>query len=80
MWIGEITTVHSDYDGIFYPLVVPESYVQQGMIIGYTTDFFGNKLADIKAPKSGVVVYVCSVPSMNKGGTAANIGEIVGEP
>ncbi|HTW68230.1 MAG TPA: M14 family metallopeptidase [Bryobacteraceae bacterium] len=80
VWIGDITTVHSDHDGIFYPLVIPESYVQQGMRIGYTTDYVGNKLQDLIAPVSGVVVYVCSVPSMKKGGTAAYIGAIASAP
>lgn len=76
VWIGQITTVKSEHDGIFYPLVVPEAYVQQGMRIGYTTDYFGHKLADITTPISGVVVYICSLPSMKKDGTAAYIGEI----
>jgi predicted deacylase len=80
VWIGQITTVRSDQDGIFYPLVIPESYVQQGMRIGYTTDYFGNKLADVITPISGVVVYVCSVPSMKKGDTAALVGEIASAP
>jgi len=80
VWIGEITTVRGDQDGIFYPLVIPESYVQQGMRIGYITDYFGNKLADVITPVSGVVVYVCSVPSMKKGDTAAYIGEIAAAP
>jgi hypothetical protein len=77
VWIGPLTTVKSEQDGIFYPLVVPEAYVQQGMRIGYVTDYFGNKLADVTTPISGIVTYICSVPSMKKGDTAANIGEIV---
>jgi predicted deacylase len=80
VWIGQITTVKSDQDGIFYPLAIPEAYVQQGMIIGYVTDYFGNKLADVPAPLSGVVLYICSVPSMKKGDTVANVGEIVAAP
>jgi uncharacterized protein len=80
VWIGPITTVRSDHDGIFYPLVVPEAYVQQGMRIGYTTDYFGNKLEDVTTPVAGVVVYVCSVPSMKKGDPAAYIGEIAAAP
>jgi uncharacterized protein len=80
VWIGQITTVQSDQDGIFYPLAVPEGYVQQGMRIGYITDYFGNKLADVITPISGVVVYICSVPSMKKGDTAAYIGEIAAVP
>ncbi len=76
VWIAQITTVKSEQDGIFYPLAIPEAYVQQGMIIGYITDYFGNKLADVTAPLSGVIAYICSVPSMKKGDTVANIGEI----
>jgi predicted deacylase len=77
VWIGPLTTVKSEQDGIFYPLVVPEAYVAQGMRIGYVTDYFGNKLADVTTPISGIVTYICSVPSMKKGDTVANIGEIV---
>jgi uncharacterized protein len=80
VWMGPITTVRSGHDGIFYPLAVPEAYVQKGMTIGYTTDYFGNKLEDVITPVSGIVAYICSVPSMTKGGTVANIGEIAGKP
>lgn len=80
LWIGPITTVRSEHDGIFYPLAAPEAYVQQGMRIGYVTDYFGNKLADVTSPVSGVIAYICSVPSMKKGDTIANIGEIAAAP
>jgi len=80
LWIGPITTVRSEHDGIFYPLTTPEAYVQQGMRIGYVTDYFGNKLADVTAPVSGVIAYICAVPSMKKGDTIANIGEIAPAP
>jgi len=80
VWIGQITTVRSDQDGIFYPLVVPEAYVERGMRIGYVTEYFGNKIADVVTPVAGVVVYVCSVPSMKKGDTAAYVGEIGSAP
>jgi predicted deacylase len=80
VWIGQITTVRSQQDGIFFPLVIPDAYVQQGMTIGYLTDYFGNKLADIAAPISGVVLYICAVPSMKNGDTVANIGEIANTP
>jgi len=68
--------VRSEQDGIFYPLVTPESYVEKGMRIGYVTDYFGNKLVDVLSPTDGIVAYICSVPSMKKGDTVANIGEV----
>ncbi len=80
VWIGDITTVRGDKDGIFYPLVVPEAYVPKGQVIGYITDYNGANRIDIHSPITGIVVYVCSVPSMKKGDTVANIGEIAQAP
>jgi hypothetical protein len=50
------------------------------MKLGYVTDFFGKTLWEAHAPTAGVVLYVCSVPSMNKGDTVANIGQVGNEP
>ncbi|HET7186280.1 MAG TPA: hypothetical protein VFI82_16465, partial [Terriglobales bacterium] len=58
------------------PAVKRGSYVQQGMRIGYVTDYFGKTVLDARAPASGVVLYVCAVPSMKKGATIANIGVV----
>jgi predicted deacylase len=79
LWLRNLTTVKSAQDGIFYGLALPEAYVQKGMIIGYVTDYFGNKLADVASPISGVITYICSVPSMKKGDTVANIAEVAAE-
>jgi hypothetical protein len=54
-------------------------YVQQGMKIGYVTDLFGKTVWEARAPSSGVVLYVCAVPSMKKGETVANIGVVAGK-
>lgn len=80
LWIGRSSTVASEQDGIFYPLVGPEAYVKQGMRIGYVTDYFGNKLWDATAPMSGVVIYIGAIPSMKKGDNVAVIGEIAEAP
>jgi uncharacterized protein len=80
VWIGKVSSVTSDTEGIFYPAVERGSYVAQGMKLGYVTDFFGKPIWEAHAPTAGVVLYVCSVPSMNKGDTVANIGEIAKEP
>lgn len=76
VWIEKIETATSTSDGIFYPLVKRGTYVQQGMKIGYVTDWFGKTVQEATAPASGVVLYICAVPSMKKGGTIANIGVV----
>jgi uncharacterized protein len=80
VWIGKIDTVTSDQPGIFYPLVQRGTYVAQGAKIGYVTDYFGKVIYEATAPAAGVVLYICGVPSMKKGDTVANIGEVTTTP
>ena len=80
VWFGKIDTVASEQPGIFYPLVQRGTYVEPGMKIGYVTDYFGTTIYEAHAPAAGVVLYICGVPSMKKGDTVANIGEITTNP
>ncbi|HEY6352284.1 MAG TPA: M14 family metallopeptidase [Candidatus Angelobacter sp.] len=80
VWIGKVDTIASDQTGIFYPLVDRGTYVEQGMKVGYVTDYFGKTIFEAHAPAAGVVLYICGVPSMKKGDTVANIGEVVKNP
>ncbi|HWC19669.1 MAG TPA: M14 family metallopeptidase [Terriglobales bacterium] len=80
VWISKVSSVTSDVAGIFYPSVERGNYVAQGMKLGYVTDLFGKTIWEAHAPTAGVVLYVCSVPTMNKGDNVANIGEVASEP
>jgi predicted deacylase len=80
LWIGQISTVAAEGEGIFYPQVKPEAYVSKGMSIGYVTDYFGNKLHDVPSPVSGVIIYVGALPSMKKGDSIGYIGELAEDP
>jgi len=76
VWIEKLATVASEQTGIFYPLVRRGTYVEQGMKIGYVTDYFGKVSFEARAPVAGIVLYVCAVPSMTKGATIASIGVV----
>src|SRR5213596_1972574 len=76
VWIERVVTVASEQTGIFYPLVKRGTYVEQGMKVGYVTDYLGKEIFAARAPVAGVVLYVCAVPSMTKGATIANIGVV----
>jgi uncharacterized protein len=80
VWLGKVDTVTSDQPGIFYPTVQRGTYVEAGMKIGYVTDYFGKTIFEARAPVAGVVLYICGVPSMKKGDTVANIGEVTITP
>ena len=76
VWIEKVVMLASEQTGMFYSLVKRGTYVQQGMKIGYVTDYLGKPIFEARAPASGVVLYICAVPSMTKGATIANIGVI----
>jgi predicted deacylase len=76
VWIEKVVTLASEQTGIFYPLVKRGTYVEQGMRVGYVTDYLGRTVFEARAPVAGVVLYVCAVPSMTKGATIANIGVV----
>jgi len=80
VWIGKVDTVESEQTGIFYPLVQRGTYVARGMKVGYVTDWYGRTIYEAEAPEAGVVLYICGVPSMKKGNTVADIGEITTAP
>jgi predicted deacylase len=76
VWLDQIVDIESDLEGIFYPLVKRGTYVQQGMKIGYVTDYFGKTIFDARTPVSGVVLHINAVPSLKKGDNIANIGVV----
>lgn len=76
LWLSRVVILSSDLDGVFFPIARPEAYVNQGMSIGYVTDYFGKKLRDVTSPMDGIVLYIGPVPSLKKGDTIAHIGEV----
>jgi len=76
VWIEKVVTLTSEQTGIFYPLVRRGTYVEQGMKVGYVTDYVGKVIFEARAPVAGVVLYICAVPSMTKSATIANIGVV----
>jgi hypothetical protein len=76
VWIEKVVTIASEQTGVFYPLVKRGTYVEQGMKVGYVTDYLGKVIFEARAPGAGVVLYVCAVPSMTKGATIANIAVV----
>jgi predicted deacylase len=77
VWLDKVVDIISDGPGIWYPLVKRGSYVQEGMKLGYVTDYFGKVILEPRAPQAGVVLHVNAVPSLKKGDNIANLGVII---
>ena len=76
VWLDRVVDVLSDDPGIWYPLVKRGTYVQEGMKIGFVTDYFGKVILEARAPISGVVLHINAVPSLKKGDNIADIAAI----
>jgi predicted deacylase len=76
IWLDKLADVVSDGPGIWYPLVKRGTYVQEGMKIGYVTDYFGKLILEARAPVSGVILHINAVPSLKKGDNIADIGVV----
>jgi uncharacterized protein len=76
VWIEKVETITGDRNGMFYPLVRRGTYVAEGMLLGYLTDYVGNRIFEARAPAAGIVLFIRAIPSMTKGETIANIGVV----
>jgi uncharacterized protein len=76
VWIKALAEVSSPENGIFYPLVKRDTYVEAGRKLGDVTDYLGKVIFEARAPASGIILHICAVPSMKKGDNIANIGVI----
>lgn len=76
VWLEGVVDVLAEGPGIWYPLVKRGTYVQQGMKLGYVTDYFGKVILEARAPVSGVLLHINAVPSLKKGDNIADIGPI----
>src|ERR1700730_18208963 len=76
VWLDRVVDVLSDGPGIWYPLVKRGTYVQEGMKIGFVTDYFGKLILEARAPVSGVILHINAVPSLKKGDNIADVGAI----
>jgi len=76
VWLDKSEVLRAPETGIFYAATKPGYTVAQGALLGTLTDFFGNKLADIRAPFAGMVNYVIATPPVSKGEPLAMVSRI----
>lgn len=75
VWVQEYTIVRSEHnEGLFFPLVSRGDHVQEGELVGYLTDYFGNTLQKVNAPYNGIILYIIATPPMSKGEPMVSVG------
>lgn len=67
VWLAPYEVLTSPETGVWHPRVERGHTVSRGALIGVLTDFFGDRLAEVRAPFDGEVMYVVGTPAMSKG-------------
>lgn len=76
IWIDHYEVIYSDSDGLFYPQTEMGYYVSQGEKVGYVTDYFGNVTREMRAPFTGIMLYIIKTPPVVKGEPIFEVGRI----
>jgi predicted deacylase len=79
-WLGEDARVRADSNVMWVATVDRDTRVKSGQVVGYTTDYWGRKIADVKSPKDGLVTFIRSVPSAWTGATLLTVADLLAEP
>jgi predicted deacylase len=77
--IGYLTNevgVYNDFDGILYSNVNCGQTVSKGELLGYITDYFGNKIEEFHSPITGIILVSLDSPVANKGEPVFAISEL----
>lgn len=69
-------SLRSKSDGIFYSFVDKGDHVEENALLGYITDYWGNRIEEIRSPISGIVVVTLIAPAVNRGEQVIEIAEI----
>lgn len=75
-WLGDFEVVASPQSGVFRAATRDGYVVSEGALLGVLLDVFGDEIAPIRAPFTGVVNYVVSTPPVNKGEPVAMLSRI----
>jgi predicted deacylase len=68
--------LRSPVEGIFTPRVKVDQRVAKGDVVGELSDLVGEPLATVKAPVSGVVLFVVTSPAIKKDGLLLAVGAL----
>jgi len=74
--VNSFDWLRSPEEGIFHSRVRVEQQVAAGEVVGELVDLVGARIATVKAPVSGVVLFVVTSPAMKRDGLLLAIGAL----
>lgn len=74
VFLDPAPVISSPETGLLYPHVKKDEIVKKGAVLAHVNDFFGKKIADVKSPVAGKVLYIVATPPISQGQPVACVG------
>ena len=74
VWFVRTQVMTSPATGAWYPQVEVGQFVPEGGLLGYVTDYFGDRIGEVRAPFAGVAMYIVETPAMSQGEPVSMVG------
>jgi predicted deacylase len=74
VWFIRTQVMTSPATGVWIPEVEVGQTVAEGGLLGYVTDYFGDRIAEVRAPFAGVAMYVVETPAISQGEPVSMVG------
>ncbi len=75
-WIDRSEVLRSPSTGVLWPKAKVGKSVHQGELLAVVNDFFGEPLAEVRAPFDGVLLYILGTPPINAEEPVAFVGQV----
>lgn len=76
VWIDHYEVIYSKRNGLFYPQAKMGYWVRKGEKVGYITDYLGEVREKLRAPFSGILLYIINTPPISEGEPLFEVGRI----
>ena len=76
VYLDPAPVITSPETGLLYPRVKRDDTVKRGATLALITDFFGKKIAEVKSPIGGKVLYIVATPPITKGQPIGCVGVV----
>jgi predicted deacylase len=69
--------IRSELVGMWYPAVWLNDEIKEGQVVGHIRDYFGQDIAQIKAPADAIVRVVRTSPAVREGNVLVEYGKVI---
>ncbi len=76
VWVDQYEVIYSSVAGLFHPLTQMGYHAAKDELVGYVTDYAGQRVLDVRSPFAGIILYIINTPPVAAGEPLFEVGRI----